>query len=77
MAEEGLYPKYRLARSDGQQIPEGARFFVLRYDEQNRWGAACRDAVKKFADEIEFVDPELAKELRADVAKYDDDERNQ
>lgn len=35
----GLYGKFLIERADGEEMPEGAQYFVLRYDHKGDWKA--------------------------------------
>lgn len=67
----GLKQKYIIQKVDGSPVEPLARYFVLRYDEPYNWGSACRDTLRAFADRIEFFLPELAKDLRSEMLRYE------
>lgn len=55
-----LYGKYHIAKADGSPIDPNAKYFVLRIDTDQ----AAREALKTYANYIEYDEPEFAAELR-------------
>jgi hypothetical protein len=62
----GLYEKYRITRTDGEPIPDEARFFVLRLDRQT--DSAERAALRVYAEACKLRRPDLAEDLFALLA---------
>lgn len=54
-----LYGKYRIAKADGSPIDPDAQYFVLRIDTDQ----AAREALKTYAEYIEYDEPDFAAEL--------------
>ena len=61
--KRGLYNKYKLERTDGEHIPEEAKFFILRVDRPE--DSAARAALCCYADNIHATNPQLADDLYA------------
>jgi hypothetical protein len=64
--DKGLLPKYHVTKTDGSPVDPGAEYFCLRLD----WGgsdpihiAACRAAVRCYAEQIQNHLPALAQDL--------------
>lgn len=69
--ERGLYQKYEISRTDGNEIDPDNEYFVLKLDGKGdvKHIDASRVAILTYADEIEDHKPELAKDLRARYGK--------
>lgn len=66
--QQGLFDRFKVERADHKPLDEAERLFVLRYDKDDPWGAACRASLLEFADRIEAVGYQpLAADLRAQV----------
>jgi predicted SnoaL-like aldol condensation-catalyzing enzyme len=63
MSNQGLVKKFYIERTDGEELPEGAKYFTLRYDSESKDGEASRKALTVYADEIKSINPVLSKEL--------------
>lgn len=63
---QGLYPKYTVIKNNGEQDPE-ADYFVLRLDKDPH----ARAAAKAYADSIKEENPNLAFDIREQVAKHE------
>ena len=63
---EGLYEKYTVTKNGGNQDPE-ADYFVLRLDKDPH----ARAAAKAYADSIKDENPNLAFDIRQQVAKHE------
>lgn len=59
----GLYRKYHIAKADGSPTDPNADYFVLRLDEENPWGHACREAVLCLAHNLRDEFPQLTSDL--------------
>ncbi len=59
---EGLYQKYFLERSDGTPIPDHAKYFVLRFDDDKD----ARTALRLYAA-LKSEEFKLSKDLQLDV----------
>lgn len=68
--EQGLIQKYQVLKADGRTQSKEADYFVLRLDEDDEHGAACRLAAVTYAQAIQNVMPQLAKELRERVMEH-------
>ena len=70
LKNKGLIDKYRIEKTNGNQLNANAEYFVLRYD---KYGGdpihirACQTALLVYCTEIENHIPKLAIELRADI----------
>lgn len=67
--DRGLYPKYRITKANGRPTDPSASYFVLRLDGQALHAVACRAAAAVYADRIEPVLPQVAVDLRAQLAQ--------
>lgn len=63
-ANRGWDPRYHITKSDGSPTDPKAEYFVLRLDEDDPHGVACRKAILTYADAIESHIPKLAKDIR-------------
>lgn len=63
MSNQGLAEKFYIERTDGKELPEGAKYFTLRFDSESKDGDASRKALTIYADEIKESNPTLAKDL--------------
>jgi len=64
--EKGLYNKYEITKTSGYSIDSDAKFFVLRYDKNQKdkyHHMACRIALNAYADAIRPHIPKLASDL--------------
>lgn len=59
----GFYRKYHITKADGSPTDPKADYFVLRLDEDNPWGHACREAVLGLARNLRNEFPQLASDL--------------
>lgn len=59
----GRYRKYRVTKADGSPTDPNADYFVLRLDEDNPWGHACREAVIGLARNLRDEFPQLTSDL--------------
>lgn len=50
--KQGLFDRYHLERADGRELDPTEKTFTLRYDKNDEWGAACRTALRDFAEKI-------------------------
>ncbi len=69
---EGLKSKYLIQKTSGKPINPNAKYFVLRYDEEQKdenFLRASRKALSVFADEIEDTVPELAIDIRESIKR--------
>lgn len=64
----GIYQKYVVTRTDGEDRPE-AEYFVLRLDKDDDYGRACRRTLLHHALQIKEMLPVLSAELRTWVAE--------
>jgi len=67
LKEKGLYHKYDIKKTNGEDIDENSEYFVLRLDKNGndpKHIAACRKAILTYADEIEEHLPVLASDLK-------------
>jgi len=62
----GLYHKYNLQKTNGEPLDPQSEYFVLRLDDGGdpEHVAACRKAIKVYADSIKNYLPELYKDLK-------------
>lgn len=59
----GFYRKYHITKADGSPTDPKADYFVLRLDEDNPWGHACREAVLGLARNLRNEFPQLTSDL--------------
>jgi hypothetical protein len=64
----GLREKFRIRRVDGRPMPEGARYFVLRIDDDPH----ARAALRAYAASCAAENPALAADLTAALAETED-----
>ena len=67
---QGLVEKFYIEQTNGEELPEGAKYFTLRYDSKSKDGEASRKALTVYADEIKSTNPTLAEELLSAI-KYE------
>jgi hypothetical protein len=65
----GLHEKFRIQRADGTPMPEGARYFVLRIDDDPH----ARAALRAYAASCAAENPALAADLLAALAETEDE----
>jgi hypothetical protein len=63
----GLHEKFRIQRVDGTPIPEGARYFVLRIDDDPH----ARAALRAYAESCAAENPALAADLLAALVEIE------
>ena len=66
LKKHGLLPRYIIKKGNGEEVSPSAKYFVLRYDKDGSdkvHTAACRKALRVYANEIKYHLPELSKEL--------------
>lgn len=68
--ERGYYEKYNLSKKDGSPMDPKANYFVLRFDKNDAWGEACREAMKTLAVRVEDTYPELALDIYDMLRKH-------
>lgn len=69
--DEGLANKFVVLKATGEPIKPEARYFVLRYDKDDAWGEAAREALALFAGEIDHAGyEELAADLLGALQDY-------
>jgi hypothetical protein len=61
----GLFDKYQVTHADGRPVDPNARYFVLRLDTDQ----PARAAAAIYADAVEESKPDLAADLRSQVAE--------
>jgi hypothetical protein len=67
---EGLINKYNITKADGSEVDPNARYFILRYDpnqKDNIHGDACRKALRVYAEEIAEYMPRLSFDLLSEL----------
>lgn len=63
---DGLKQKYNIEKTNGKDIDPKAKYFVLRYDLDQKdkvHANACREALMTYAKAIEDHMPQLSEEL--------------
>jgi hypothetical protein len=65
----GLHEKFRIQRVDGTPISAGARYFVLRIDDDPH----ARAALRAYAASCAAENPALAADLLAALAETEDE----
>lgn len=67
---KGLNRKYDITKADGR--PVSGRYFVLKVDSKDaEHAAACREALKAYAQRIRVHLPELAGDITTALGSYE------
>lgn len=64
--DKGLYQRYIISKTSGEQVDPEAEYFVLRVDKNGsdpKHIAACRKAILKYAEEIKDHLPQLSEDI--------------
>lgn len=59
----GWSPRYKITKLDGKPVDPKAEYFVLRLDESDPHGVACRAALRTYANTIRPHIPKLAEDI--------------
>jgi len=65
MAENGLYDKYTITKTDGSPVDENAVYFVLRLDTDRH----AQQAISAYIHSVQWENPQLADDLIALLRK--------
>lgn len=68
-ARTGWKPRYKVTKLDGKPVDPEAQYFVLRLDEKDPHGNACREVIRTYAKEIAPYIPKLAEDIFARYGK--------
>ena len=75
LKRKGLYNRYNITKTNGQEVDENAEYFVLRLDDGGKDPIhieACREAIRRYAYKIRNHLPQLSIDL---FEKYGKEQR--